>query len=95
MVVAAEKERLERLEARLPKHVKDQIEHAAALEGRSITDFVVQAALQAAQASIERHELITLRGEHANVFAEAILNPRPPGTELLDAVKRYRTLTGE
>ena len=95
MVNTVEKEKLERLEARLPKHVKNQIEHAAALEGRSLTDFVVQAALSAAQESIQRHEVITLRGEQAVAFVEAILNPGPPSKTMIDAVERYRTFLGE
>lgn len=67
-----------RLEARLPVHVKEMIEYAANLEGRSLSDFVVESARSAAMASIERHQVIQLTMEESKRLVELLLNPPPP-----------------
>src|SRR5438105_1404047 len=43
-IMAAKDKKDERLEARCPSEVKQRIEHAAELQGRSMTDFLVSAA---------------------------------------------------
>ena len=52
--------RSERLEARVTAEQKSLIEHAAALEGRSVTDFVLASVQEAARRTIEAHEQLEL-----------------------------------
>lgn len=48
-----------RIDARLTAEAKQQIEQAAALQGRSTSDFMVQAALkEASVAAMRRHKKI-------------------------------------
>jgi uncharacterized protein (DUF1778 family) len=83
-----------RLEARLPNEVLARLKRAAELQGRSLTDFVVAAADEAACRAIEQTEVIHLLIEDQRQIVEALLNPPEPTPALIKAVKRYRELTG-
>ena len=80
----------ERLEARITSDVKALLQHAADLEGRSLSDFVVDSARQHAEDVIRRHEVMRLSARDSLIFAEAILNPQPPTASLRAAFTRYR-----
>lgn len=58
-------EQTSRLEARLPASVYATLKRAAELKGRSLTDFVVSAAHDAAQRAIEEESIIRLSAEGA------------------------------
>ena len=64
-----------RLEARLPPEVMARLKRAAEIQGRTLTDFVVAAADEAACRTIEQTEIIHLSIEGQRQIAEAILNP--------------------
>ena len=83
-----------RLEARLPPDVHALLKRAAEIEGRSLTDFVVTAAREAACRTIEGTEIIRLSVEDQRQIAEAILNPPDPTPALRRAFKRRRELFG-
>lgn len=85
----------ERLEARVSREQKNLLERAAALEGRSITDFVVASAQAAAVEAIQRHEVITLTGRDSLAFAQALMNPPAPNEQLRAAARRHRELIAE
>jgi uncharacterized protein (DUF1778 family) len=80
-------EQASRLEARLPANIYALVKHAAELKGRSITDFVVSAAHEAAQRAIEEEGVLRLSVEDQQRFAEALINPPEPG-EALQRAKR-------
>ena len=80
----------ERLEARVTREQKDLIEHAAELEGRSITDFIVASAQSAAKQVIQDHEVLRLTARDREVFVQALLNPPAPALKLRQAVRRYQ-----
>jgi len=78
-----------RLEARLPGSVYATIRRAAELKGRTVTDFVVSAAHDAAQRAIEEEGIIRLSAEDQQRFAEALLNPPTPNQALQRAAGLY------
>jgi len=84
-----------RLEARLPNDVLVRIKRAAQIQGRTLTDFVVAAADEAACRAIERTEIIRLSAEGQRQLAEAILHPPKPVAALKKAFRRHRQLFGE
>ena len=84
-----------RLEARLPNDVMARLKRAAEIQGRTLTDFVVAAADEAACRTIEQTEIIHLSLEDQRQLAEAILNPPEPNEALKKAAKQYRELFGE
>jgi uncharacterized protein (DUF1778 family) len=83
-----------RLEARLPPDVMARLRRAAEIQGRTLTDFVVAAADEAAGRAIEQTEILRLSAEDQRQVAEAILNPPKPTLALRRAAKRYRELFG-
>ena len=85
----------ERLEARVTAEQKALIEHAAALEGRSITDFVLASVQDAAKRAIAEHEVIQLSVKDSQAFVEALINPREPGKRMQERVATYTALIGD
>lgn len=67
-----------RLEARLPADIHALLKRAAEIEGRSLTDFVVSAAREAARRTIEETEIMRLSVEDQRQIAEAILTKAKP-----------------
>ena len=87
-------EQTSRLEARLPASIYATLKRAAELKGRSITDFVVSAAHEAAQRAIEEEGVIRLSAEDQRRFAEAMINPPAPN-EALQKAKRLHLASVE
>ncbi|HYS49827.1 MAG TPA: DUF1778 domain-containing protein [Xanthobacteraceae bacterium] len=86
--------RAERLEARISRDQKVLFLRAAELQGRTLTDFVVSSAHDAAVRTIEEMQIIRLSAEDSRAFAEALLNPRKPNEKLRAAARRYRGMIG-
>lgn len=83
-----------RLEARLPNDVHALLKRAAEIQGRTLTDFVVSAARDAAFRTIEETEILRLSIEGQKQLAELLLNPPKPTEALRRAVRRRRQLLG-
>ena len=83
----------ERLETRLTADQKSLIERAAALQGRTVTDFVLSSVQEAARRAIEEHQRLDLSVSDSEAFVEALLNPQPVNDRLRDTVRRYRQIT--
>jgi uncharacterized protein (DUF1778 family) len=83
-----------RLEARLPADVHALLKRAAELQGRTLTDFVVTAARDAAQRAIEETEILRLSPEDQRRIAAAVLNPPEPAPALRRAFQRRKALFG-
>jgi len=81
---------ISRLEARLPTSVYATVKRAAELQGRTVSDFVVSAAHEAAQRAIEAEEIIRLSAEDQRRFAEALINPPEPNAALRRAKRAHR-----
>lgn len=87
-----EPNRTARLEARIAPEALAVVKRAAEIQGRSVSDFVVAAAQEAAHRTIEETQIIRLSVEDQRAFAEAILNPPEPTPALKRAAARYRQL---
>ena len=83
-----------RLEARLPADIHALLKRAAEVQGRTLTDFVVTAAREAAIRAIEEVEIIRLSAADQRIVAEAILNPPEPSPALRRASRRRKELFG-
>jgi uncharacterized protein (DUF1778 family) len=81
----------ERLEARVTAEQKALFQHAADLEGRSLTDFIVGSLQASAEEAIARHERIVLSPEASRAFVDALLKPPAPAPALEQAARRYRS----
>lgn len=81
-----------RLEARISPDGLAAVKRAAEIQGRSVSDFVVAAAQEAAQRTIQDAHIIKLSLEDQRIFAEAILNPPKPTPALKRAMERHRRM---
>ena len=84
-----------RLEARITPDLQALLKRAAELDGRSVSDFVVTAAQEAAERRIEQAQVIRLSLEDQRAFVDALLNPPEPTPALRRAFRRHRELTKE
>jgi uncharacterized protein (DUF1778 family) len=81
-----------RLEARISADLHRLIKRAAELQNRTMTDFVVSAAQEAALRAIDQAEVIRLSMAGQERFAEALLAPPKPNAALRRAFTRRRKL---
>ena len=84
--------RAERVEIRMTRAQKENIERAASLRGTSVTDFILNEVQPAATATIREFELLELRNEDRRVFVEALLNPPEPNEALKAAAARHKEM---
>ena len=82
-----------RLEARISTDLHRLIKRAAELQNRTMTDFVVSAAQEAAQRAIDQAEVIRLSLAGQERFAKALLTPPKTNAALRRAFARRRKLT--
>jgi uncharacterized protein (DUF1778 family) len=87
-----EPRRTARIEARIAPEALAVVKRAAELQGRSVSDFVVAAAQEAAQRTIEETQIIRLSLEDQRAFTEAILHPQPLAPAMERAIERFRVL---
>ncbi len=69
--------RTARVEARIAPDSLAVVRRAAELQGRSVSDFLVAAALKDAYQTIEDAHLIRLSVDDQHRFADMLLNPPP------------------
>lgn len=81
-----------RLEARISPVLHALLKQAAELEGRSLTDFVIQAVQHAAHTSIERAHVVRLSVADQRTVANALLAPPTPNAALKRAFKHNTAL---
>ena len=84
--------RTARVEARIAPDVLAVVRRAAELQGRSISDFLVAAAKEAAYRAIEESQIIRLSVDDHQRFADLLLNPPPPAAAMDRAFKTHARL---
>jgi uncharacterized protein (DUF1778 family) len=93
-IETSDKTRNARLEARVSSDQKTLFQRAAALSGRTLSEFVIDSTQEAAARIVQEHEIIRLSREEQLSFVSALLNPPEPGARLRKAVEAYRLKTG-
>jgi uncharacterized protein (DUF1778 family) len=84
-----------RIEARIAPDTLSAVKRAAEIQGRSVSDFVVAAAQDAARRTIAETEMVRLSLADQEKFAEAILSPKRPNAALKRAFEKRRQLIRE
>jgi uncharacterized protein (DUF1778 family) len=80
-----------RFDARLPKEQKHFFEKAAYLGGyRSLTDFIMLTVQEKAKEIIKEKEQILASDKDAEIFFDAIINPKKPSKTLKNAYSDYK-----
>ncbi len=88
----SETTRTARLEARIAPETLAVVKRAAELQGRSVSDFVVAAAEDAAQRTIEETSVIRLSVADQRRFVDLLLNPPPLSPAMERAREAHRRL---
>ncbi len=81
-----------RINARISAEGLKVVRRAAEIQGRTISDFVVAAAQEAAQRVISEVELLKLSSNAQEQFISLLLEPPRPAPGLARAFKRHRSL---
>lgn len=81
-----------RLEARVSAKQKHLYKQAAEIRGSTLSDFITSALQEAAMRIINEYQVIHVSIRDQEAFAEALLNPTKPNTQLLKAVKRHKKI---
>jgi uncharacterized protein (DUF1778 family) len=84
--------RTARLEARIAPDVLAAVKRAAEIEGRSVSDFVVDAARHAAERTIEETQIIRLSLADQLRVAAILAAPAAPSAGLVRAMDAHRAL---
>ena len=88
-----EGQRTARIDARIPPEALAMVKRAAEIEGRSVSDFVIDAAQQAARKTIEDTHVIRLAAEDQLKFAHMLIDPAPLSPAMERARKAHTQLT--
>jgi uncharacterized protein (DUF1778 family) len=84
-----------RIEARISPEMLTVVKRAAEIQGRSVSDFVVAAAQEAALRTIEETAIIRLSVEDQRLMMDAVLNPPDPNEALRKAFEAHKRLVAE
>jgi uncharacterized protein (DUF1778 family) len=91
----SESTRTARVEARIAPDALAVVRRAAELQGRSISDFLVAAALKDAHQTIEDAQIIRLSVDDQQRFADLLLNPSPLAPAMRRALKARKRLIAD
>ncbi len=75
--MTAKSSRTARLETRITPEALAVVRRAAAMQGRTVSDFVVAAAHDAAQRALTEAQIIQLTADDQRAFVAALLDPPP------------------
>lgn len=78
-----------RIEFRPTPSQKELYEQAAALEGQTLTEFLIRSAEESARRVLQYHEAMRLSGEAAERFVSMLTNAPSPTERLRAAFKRH------
>jgi uncharacterized protein (DUF1778 family) len=67
-------------------------QHAADLQGVTLSDFLIQSLRQVAVQTVQEHEVLRLSGRDSLLFAKALLAPPKPNVRLRAAARRYHRI---
>jgi uncharacterized protein (DUF1778 family) len=93
--MSAEVPRTSRLETRIAPEVLAVVRRAAEMQGRSVSDFVVSAAQEAAYRAISDAQLIRLSLADQERFAAALLDPPALPAPLVRAAQAHARLVSK
>jgi len=92
--MALRKNKAARIDARLSAQAKQQIDQAAALQGCSTSDFMVQAALKEAACVIEQQRIVRLTVEESLSLAELMMSEPKVNEHSVAAMRRHTEILG-
>lgn len=92
MASAIYKEKDARMDFRLRPDLKDRIEKAASISGKSVTDFAVSILVESADEILERYHVAELTNRDRDLFLSILDQEAMPNEKLLRAAKTHKKL---
>jgi uncharacterized protein (DUF1778 family) len=80
----------DRIEARLNPEQKALLAQAAALQGKSLSEFVIHSAYQTARQVVQEQELLSLTQRDRMILVQSLLDDSDPHPRLIRAANRYK-----
>jgi uncharacterized protein (DUF1778 family) len=88
-MVAGEKIKIERINLRLNSSAKSVLERAAGFEGKTVSSFILNCAIEKAEEIVRKHETMTLNTKNSKAFLEALSAPAGFNKKLSDTLKEH------
>lgn len=79
-----------RLEAKVNFDIYQLLKQAAAISGRTLTDFVVSVAYEEAKKTISEHQVLHLTLRDQALLMESLSNPPEPNQSMQNALNLYQ-----
>ncbi len=79
----------QRMEARATLESKNLIKHAAALQGRDVSEFLIACAEKEARKVIKEMEILVLSKQDRRLFVQALLADEKPSARLKSSMKNF------
>lgn len=79
-----------RLEVRVTKDYKKNVETAAYLRGQNMTEYVLEVLAEASNKTIRQHQLLELTKNDIDSFVDALLNPSVPTEQAINDAEWYQ-----
>jgi uncharacterized protein (DUF1778 family) len=92
MATVSFKEKDARMDFRLRPDLKDRIEKAASISGKSVTDFAVSTLLETADEILERYHVAELSNRDRDLFLAILDQDTRPNEKLLRAAQTHKKL---
>lgn len=81
-----------RLEVRITQAQKELLIEATSIQGRSLTDFIVNTVIETAKSVIQENRIMELSKRDSELFIANILDAPQPSAKLQEAGKEYLEL---
>jgi uncharacterized protein (DUF1778 family) len=85
----------ERLVTRTTLDLKRLAQHAADLEGQTLTEFVAASVQGAAERTIREREVTRVSAEYGRAFADALVHPPAPSARAQEAAAFFMAVMGD
>jgi uncharacterized protein (DUF1778 family) len=72
---AAAQNKNERINLRLKSSAKSLLERAASFEGKTVSHFILTSALEQAEKTVQKHEIMALNAKNSRKFFESLAAP--------------------
>ena len=86
----AEKIKTERINLRLKSSAKNILERAAGFEGKTVSSYILNCALEKAEKTVRKHEIMVLNAKNSKTFIDALSAPVAFSKKLTDALEEHR-----
>ena len=79
----------ERINLRLKGTAKSLLERAASFEGKTVSNFIINSAMERAEETVRKHELMSLNEKNSQTFLNALSGDVKFNKKLTDALEEH------